>query len=222
MTPREKAIEWALGYITKIDPTGLNTERLRKEFEAMTDEQFAQLMDKYLADEERIPITAPNFGKTNLNVKRNLKVAEELGHSFYQQVVYHSEDPDTPSYVGPPKLLVMDMPYRRTAQLLVEGISVAKHNNSIDQRTGAVTGASAASKLSGPEQNVLYAMNMVKTIEELASARGGDAGRWQAMEASFQRTGKAALQDLEYFSTGPESFRSFSSLLTAMHIANNG
>lgn len=222
MTPREKATEWALEYVTKIDPTGINTKINREFLEALTDQQFDELMEKYFNDEERIPITAPNFGKTNLNVKRNLAIGKELGHDFYQQIVYHSDDPETPSYVGQPKFLVMDMPWRRTSQLLQEGISVAKHNNSIDQRTGAVTGASAASKLSGPEQNVLYAMNMVKTIEELGSARGGDAGRWQALEASFQRTGQAKLEDLEYFSTGPESFRSFSSLLTAMHIANNG
>lgn len=221
MTPREKATKFAVDIFNRMDPSGNNTRILLETLEPLTDAQFAQLMDEFQSGKERLSIYSPVFDDVNLDVDRNMEIGEELGYKWFQQVVYHSTDPETPSYVGRPELFTLEMPWRRTAQLLIEGVSVAKHNNSVDQRTGAVTGASAASKLSGPEQNVLFSMGMVNTIIELGSARGGDAGRWQAIEASMRRTGRASLKELENFSTGPESIRALSSLLTAQHISNS-
>ena len=221
MSNREIAMKFALDILNEMDPTGKNAEIAQIELGALSDVEFGQLMELYASGKERLPIFAPVFGEVNLDVERNIAIGERLGYNFFQQIVYHSADADTPSFVGAPKYLVMEMPWRRTAQLLVEGISVAKHNNSTDQRTGAVTGASASSKMSGPEQGVLYAMNMKNAITELGSARGGDSGRWQAMEASFQRTGEASLAEISEFSTGPEAVTSLASLLTSMHIANS-
>ena len=138
MSKRKEATEYALKMISLIDPSGINTDIRRKELEELSDEQFDQLMQTYASGKDRLPLIAPNFGKVNLDVERNIELAKEhFNHNFFQQIVHHSQDPDTPSYVGEPKYLVMEMPYRRTMQLLVEGISVASHNNSIDQRTGA-------------------------------------------------------------------------------------
>ena len=144
MGKRKEATEYALKMISLIDPSGINTDIRRKELEELSDEQFDQLMQTYASGKDRLPLIAPNFGKVNLDVERNIELAKEhFNHSFFQQIVHHSQDPDTPSYVGEPKYLVMEMPYRRTMQLLVEGISVASHNNSIDQRTGAAFAARA-------------------------------------------------------------------------------
>lgn len=222
MSKRKEATEYALKMISLIDPSGINTDIRRKELEELSDEQFDQLMQTYASGKDRLPLIAPNFGKVNLDVERNIDLAKEhFNHSFFQQIVHHSQDPDTPSYVGEPKYLVMEMPYRRTMQLLVEGISVASHNNSIDQRTGAVTGASAAAKFSGPEGAVVQSMGMMNTFRELMSVRGGDQGAFRAMEVSIQRTGEASLEEVAEFGTGRESVATLSNYLTAMHIANS-
>lgn len=221
MTPRQQATEYLLHWVQEIDPSGHNKAIMEKELASLTDEQFSQLMDDYLADKDRPCIYAPNFGPVNLDVERNLEIGKRIGHEFFSQLVVGSSDPDTPTYITPPKYLVLDMPWRRTVQLQQEGISVAEHNNSVDQRTGAVTGASAASKLSAPEMGVLAAMGMDNTIKELASVRGGDEGGWAAMEAMFQRDGEASLSQISQFATGPESVKALSSLLTSMHIANS-
>lgn len=221
MSLREEATKYALSYISKIDPSGINTEITRQELAALTDEQFAQLMEAFFTNQESLAITAPNFGKVKIDVERNIEIGKELGHNFFQKIIFHSKDPDTPSVLSDAKWLVMEMPWRRTVQMLVEGISVTKHNNSTNARTGAVSGDSEASKLSGPEFGVLHGMGMVKGIEELRGPRGGDEGSWKAMEASMQRTGSASLDEIKEFSTGNQAVRSLSVYLTAMHLANS-
>lgn len=220
MTPREQATKYLLDLVQEIDPTGTNTKIISEELASLNDVQFAQLMDDYEKGNDRPAMYAPNFGPVNIDVERNFAIGERIGHKFFQQLVIGSTDEDTPTYVTPPKYLVLDMPWRRTVQLQQEGMSVAEHNNSVDMRTGAVSGNSAASKISGPEFNVLAAMGMDKTIQEHASVRGGDAGSWAAMEALFARDGEVSLASLEPHSTGPESVRALGSLLTSMHIAN--
>ena len=221
MTPREQATKYILDLVQEIDPSGHNKTIMQAEFASLSDEQFGQMMRDYASGADRPCIYAPNFGPVNIDVARNMEIADRIGHQFMQQLVIGSADADTPTYVTPPKYFVLDMPWRRTVQLLQEGISVAEHNNSIDHRTGAVTGGSAASKLSAPESSVLAAMGMDNTIRELSSVRGGDEGSWAAMEAMFQRDGEASLSQISQFSTGPESVKALASLLTPMHIANS-
>lgn len=221
MTNRELATKYILDLIQEIDPSGYNREITQADLAGLTDEQFAALMQDYEDGTDRPRIYAPNFGPVNLDVDRNLAIAERIGHKFMQQLVIGSTDEDTPTYITPPEYMVLEVPWRRTIQIASHGVSVAEHNNSVDHKTGAVSGASAASKLSAPEQGVLAAMGMDNTIKELASVRGGDEGSWQAMEVMFQRTGEASLSQIENFSTGPESVKALSALLTGMHIANS-
>lgn len=221
MTPREQATNFMLQMVQEIDPSGHNRAIMEKDLASLSDAEFDKLMKDYASGVDRPCIYAPNFGPVKLNVERNLQIGEKIGHQFFQSLVVHSNDPETPTYITPPKYLVLDMPWRRTIQLGQEGISVAEHNNSVDARTGTVTGASAASKVSSPEISVLAAMGMDNTIRELASVRGGDEGSWAALEATFQRNGEASLSEVTQFATGPESVRALSSMLTSMHISNS-
>jgi len=134
MSLRQQAMAYAIAWINKMDPTGNCAKIIETELGELTDKQFDELMDMYLSEEEQLPIVAPVYGPVNIRVKRNINILKELGADPFQQIVYHSADPDTPSFVAPPKILVLPMPWRRTAQLLVEGISVSKHNNSIDSQ----------------------------------------------------------------------------------------
>lgn len=221
MSQRKKAIEFALSYIQKIDPTGINTKILKENLESLSEAEFSKLMDVYESGEDMLSIQYPVFGPVKLDVNRNLEIGKELGHKFFHHLTISSPDPDTPSHVTPPKYLVLEIPVRRTIQLLEKGISTAKNNNRIDPRTGTVTGDSATSKISFPEQGVLSGMGMDNTIKELASVRGGDIGAHGAMEALMMRDGQASIAQLEAYATGPESVRSYGSLLTSMHIRNN-
>lgn len=221
MTPRQQATKYLLDLLQEIDPSGHNKKITEEDFASLSDKQFADMMNDFESGNDRPCLFAPNFGPVELDVARNFEIGERIGHKFNQQLVIGSTDPETPTYVTPPSYLVLDMPLRRTVQLLQEGISVAEHNNSVDQKTGSVTGASAASKLSAPEFNVLSGMGMDETLRELANVRGGDGGSWNALEATMQRDGRASLAQLKQFSTGPESVNALSSLLTSMHISNS-
>jgi hypothetical protein len=155
-----------------------------------------------------------------LDAKRNIKLARALGHEFWQQLEIGSDHPNEPVYVTPPKYLVLDLPWRRQAQVGLLGISVPTHHNTVDNRTGAVTGDSASAKISGAEANLYQAMGMQQTLYELLNVRGGDDGSRRAMEAEISRTGSASISSIEKFSTGVGVVSAMRNMLMAMHLNN--
>ncbi|MGZ7144729.1 hypothetical protein ACXWOO_10215, partial [Streptococcus pyogenes] len=84
----------------------------------------------------------------------------------------------------------------------IKGISVPRHSNTVDHRTGAVTGYSASARISGPEANLYQSMGMQNTLFEFLSARGGDEGARRAMDAEIARNGSASIETIEKFATG--------------------
>lgn len=198
----------------------INGKITKDQLDALSQEQFDELMDDYFKEVDTPVIYAPNNGPVELNAKRNLKLCANLGHDPMQHLEIGSDDPNEPTYITPPKYLVMTLPWRRQAQVGILGISVPEHHNTVDTRTGAVTGDSAAAKLSGAEANLYQAMGMQKTLYELLNVRGGDEGSRRAMEAEISRTGSASISSIEKFSTGVGVVGAMRSMFMAMHLNN--
>lgn len=217
---RKAVTGWICSYIEQIAPGGVNAKLTRDQLESLNNAQFTEYMNDLEAGTDTLRIFAPNGGPVQLSSKRNIKIARSLGHEFWQHLEIGSNDPDEPMYKTPPKYLVIDLPWRRQAQVGILGISVAEHHNTVDARTGAVTGDSAAAKLSGAEANLYQAMGMQKTLYELLNVRGGDDGSRRAMETEISRTGSASIASIEKFSTGVGVVSAMRSMLMSMHLNN--
>lgn len=218
-TKRSVTEDYILKYIDKIIPDKKNREIYVNLFASMSDKQFNDFMLGLKDGSIKLSIIAPNFSDVKLDTERNLKIAKELGHNFFERIWMHDND-GTPPYLSPIPYLIVDLPLRRQAQLLVKKISIPEDNKSIDDLTGQPTGKSKGSKISYPEVQILAALNLDNCLNELMKYRGGDTRGFMAMNDSISKTGSVSLDSISHLASGVVSTDTMKTLLTAAHLEN--
>ncbi len=220
MSNRKAAIAEAIKWVNKLLPGGEMGKIYQAQFDAMNDEQFDTYMERLASGEEILPLYAPNLNENKLSVERNLKVADELGHKFFQRLWL--TDPQTGKrYLTPVEYLIVDLPVRRQAQMLVTKIKIPENNRHVDELTGQPTGPSKGSKISFPETQVIYAQGLDAPLVEFLKIRGGDIKAFQEMNRSIFNTGGVSLAHLAKTPTVTRSVQTASILLKAAHLQNN-
>lgn len=224
MAGNRKAAEAViLKRIDQMSPGGPTVQIYRDLFEAMDDAAFDAFMQKLKRREIGLVLVAPNLAKdkgSRLTIERALALGKEMGHDFYQRVWINPGDGSTPAFLTNKKYPVLLLPYRRQAQLLEKKARIPKHNRSIDEMTGQVTGESKGSKLSSPEIQVLAALDLPEMITEQIKFRGGDVKGYDAMVSMIDKTGGVSMKAIEHLAGGVESTRTLATYLTAMHLSN--
>lgn len=219
MSNRKETESFILKYIEKICPGGENAKIYIDLFADMDDQEF----EKFILDLEqgkgKLAIISPNFGKSKLNTQRNLNLAKELGFSFFQRLIIEGTG-ETPTYLTPIPYMVLDLPLRRQAQVLIKKISIPENNKTIDDFTGQPTGKSKGSRISYPETQVMAAMGLDSCLVEMLKYRGGDAGGFNAMNKMISKSGGVSLKGIEPYATGVTSTRTMKTYLTAIHLDN--
>lgn len=216
---RQQAEQFILESMTELAPGGENTIIYEKLFKSMSDEEFGSFMSKIESGEIRLAVISPNFGKTGITVKNNLALAEKLGHNFFQRILIEGDD-NTPSFMTPIPYMVVDLPLRRQAQLLLKKISIPEDNKVVNNLTGQPTGRSKGSKISLPEVQVMASMGLDKTLEEFMKYRGGDTKGFDAMNSSIESNGGVRLDAIKHLSSGVESTNTLRIFLKSMHLDN--
>lgn len=229
MGNRAAATEFILKYIGKLNPADKeNVELIKSQLESMSDEAFESYMTllrkpkegETVQGRQTLNYYAPNLSKNKLSIERNLKIAEELGHDFFEQLWI--TDPQTnETYLTPNKHLVMDLPVRRQAQIHEKKASIPMHSKSMDELSGQVTGESKGSKLSFPELQAQVSQELDMTILEEIKIRGGDQKAYQEFEKRILETGSCSQADLLSMGTRAKSTDTTSALLKGMHLGNN-
>lgn len=214
---RKEAESFILTYLKKITGSDENPEIYKKIFAAMNDKDFEQFIKDLESGEKFLVVIVPNFGKVSLDVERNLAIAKDLKHEFFQKLVIEGQG-EIPTYLTPIPYLVVDLPVRRASQLLIKKISVPKHNKVIDSLTGQPTGESKGAKISYPELQVAAAMGLENCMVELMKYRGGDVRGGAALNGMISRYGRANLRTLSQFASGVESTATLKTFLTAAHL----
>jgi hypothetical protein len=218
---RKETEAFILKYIDKILPDKKNVAIYEQLFASMNDKQFDDFMKSLRDGTIRLAIISPNLSDVKLSVERNLEIAKELGHNFFERIWMHSDN-EVPPYLSTVKYLIVDLPLRRQAQLLVKKISIPEDNKSIDDLTGQPTGKSKGSKISYPETQILAALNLEESLTELLKYRGGDIGGFNAMNKSIGDTGGVSMKGIEHLATGVTSSATLRTLLTSMHLQTTG
>lgn len=206
-------------YIEKLLPGSDNKAIYDKLLSEMTDKQFDQFINGIDEGSIRLAIIAPNLAENKLTIEKNLAIADELGHEFFERIWIDSGN-EVPAYLSPIAYLVVDLPLRRQAQLLVKKISIPEDNKSIDDFTGQPTGKSKGSKISYPEVQILAAFNLDQSLTELMKFRGGDVAGFNAMNNSISKTGGVSLKSIEELGTTVRSTETLHAFLTSMHLEN--
>jgi len=206
-------------HVEKILPGGGNKEAYESLFAGMDDEAFGIWMKKLETGEIRLCVLAPNQSPKKLDVQNNFNIAASLGHNFFERV-WMDGKAGSPSYLSNPKYLIVDLPLRRQAQLLVKKITIPENTSSVDNLTGQPVGSSKGSKISYPELQILASKGLDRMITELIKYRGGDRQGFNAMNDSIARTGKVYQDSIEHLSSGVESTQTLKTYLISCHLDN--
>lgn len=217
---RQATEAFILEFIEKIAPGGENAAIYTKFFETMDDAQFATYISELESGVKFLCVTAPNFMSPKLSVERNLAVAKELGHNFFERLWIGAKG-STPTYLTPIEYMVVDLPFRRASQMLTKKIAIPEHNRTVDTLTGQPTGDSKGAKISYPELQIAAAMNLDNSILELMKYRGGDVKGGNALNAMISKYGAANLKTLSNYASGVESSKTLKTFLQCMHLNTN-
>lgn len=214
---RQAATAFILQHLEAILPGNSDTPRYKEYLEGMSDRDFDAYMTALKSGEKYVTLTAPNFGKTNLNLERNFEVAKKLGVEFFHHLWFEGDE-ETPTYLSPNKYMVVKLPLRLASQRLAKKMSIPKTQRVINTLTGQPTGDSKGASISFPELRVCAAMGLENSMIELMKYRGGDARGGAAMNASLLRTGRANLKTLSHFASGVESTATLKTYLNSAHL----
>lgn len=214
---RKRAETFIYEYIEKLLPKSGNVNIYKKLFASMSDEQFDSFIKDLESGKQILSIIAPNLAEFKLSTERNLAIAEELGHNFFEHIWIEGKD-DIPTYLTPITYMVVDLPLRRASQILIKKISVPDDMKTVDTLTGQPTGESKGARISYPELQVCGAMGLENTMVELMKYRGGDNKGNVAYNAMISKYGSANLKTLSNYTSGVESTKTLKTFLTCMHI----
>ena len=216
---RKDAQDFIIAHIEKIIPGTKNVALYQDFFASMSDKEFDIFIKSLEDGSSRLPIIVPNLSNEKLDINRNLALAKELGHDFFERL-WIDDLNDVPPYLTPIKYFVVDLPIRRQAQLLQKKISIPEDNKSVDELSGQPTGKSKGSKISYPETQILAALDLNESLTELLKARGGDATMFNDMNTSISRSGSVSIKAIDKGNTNVKSTEVLSTLLTSMHLKN--
>jgi len=217
---RKAAEAFILKYIAKILPGSENVAYYKEKFANMTDKQFDVMMESIETDDFVLPLIAPNLDKNKLDTSRNIQIAEELGHSFFERLKL-TDDASGVTYLTPLPYMIVDLPIRRQVQTLSKKMAVPENNNVRDELTDQATGPSKGSGLSFPETQVLVALGMDDVIEELIKVRGGDEAAFNKMNNDIIQNGESSLADIRLLGSRAKATDTLSAILKGMHLDNN-
>lgn len=217
---RKRTETFIYEYIEKLLPKSGNVNIYKKLFASMSDEQFDSFMKDLESGKQILSIIAPNLAEFKLSTERNLAIAEELGHNFFEHIWIEGKD-DIPTYLTPITYMVVDLPLRRASQILIKKISVPDDMKTVDTLTGQPTGESKGARISYPELQVCGAMGLENTMIELMKYRGGDNKGNVAYNAMISKYGSANLKTLSNYTSGVESTKTLKTFLTCMHIRSS-
>lgn len=216
---RQLAEKVTLQLIDSLSPGNQNVAMYKKMFASMSDAQFEQWIDDLRSGKKELAFISPNMSEKPLSIERNLKLAKEIGHDFFQQIWLTDDSGER--YLTPIKYLVVDWPLRRQAQILTNKISIPEHNKSVDDFTGQPTNQSKGSKLSYPEALNMAGLGLVESINEFWKFRGGDQRGFELMNTSISRSGGVSLKAIEPYTSGVTSTKTVHAILMAMHLEGN-
>ena len=216
---RADAEAYLVKFLKDLTHDEYNSKVYQAKMASMSDKAFKQYLEDLVSGKDKISVTIPNYGKSKLDTKNNLKLAKQLNLNLFKSLKIGNPYTDM-VFTTPNKYMIVDIPVRRVAQRQEDKISVAKHSKTTDLLTKQPVGDSASRSLSLVEAQILKSLGLDATVEELDKVRGGDEGAYSAMLSLLNSQDGVTLEELRKYATGVQSKKYVKALLQAQHIGN--
>lgn len=211
---RKKAEAYIISILDAVDPSGINSKIAKECLPQMKDDEFLNMA------KQGIPMYQPVGGKTKIDYRTNIKVAEKMGIPLSEKVWLTEPKTGITHLTRHPHLILL-LPIRRQTQMLEKKMSVAKHDKVRDKLTGQVTGPSKASGISFPEAYIIFSDQLDESLQEFLHARGGNEALNRAFYQALRLTGRGRIHIPGAERTSAKSTRTWGAYYKAMHIGSN-
>lgn len=184
-----------------MDPTGINANKYKNMFQKMSDMQFSQWIQAFLADEKsnfRLDIEEFGDGSRTLKFENVEKAADYLGVKLFEHVYlpHVSSNPNRPIRTKQP-VLVGWLNIKRTQQLASKKTGLALSDDNRDDMTGAAKGESKGGTTTGIENEVLAGVGGDVILSEISGARGDNMKEYDNMLSAIAENGSVKLSDIK-------------------------
>ena len=202
MTNKRKNIEALIREtLSTLDPSGINAKKYQDMFNSMNDKQFAEWMDKFIANENsNFRVDIEEFGDNSRKIQyENVeKAADVLGIKIFEYVYmpFISSNQDHPIRTNRP-VLVGYLNFKRTQQLVSKKTGLALSDTERDELTGAAKGESKAGTTTGIENELLAGVGGDTIISELCGSRGDNLKEYDSLLSSINEHGSVKLSDVK-------------------------
>lgn len=202
MTDKRKQIEALVDSTLRLmDPTGINAQKYRNMFQVMSDDEFADWITRFLADEKsnfRLDIEEFGDGSRTLKFENVEKAADHLGIKLFEYVYmpHVSSNPNRPIRTKQP-VLVGYLNIKRPQQLVTKKTGMAYSDMNRDELTGAAKGESKGGTQTGIENELLAGVGGDIILSELIGARGDNVTEYDNMISSISERGSVKLADIK-------------------------
>lgn len=220
MANRKGFIKYITDNIDRILPNNPTKALLVEKFKSMSDKEIDQFYQELKEGKRYIPYYVPSDANVKIDIKKWVKLAEELGYDVFSRIV--QEDPNTKQItLSEVKYWVALFPTRRHIQYLDSKRSIAKDNKTRDVLTGQVTGESKGSSFSRPQLMGLLSRGMTSNALEIYKYQGGDIAGGREFNNALINGGGVSLENLLKSKTLPTSTKTLGANLNGMHLAHN-
>jgi hypothetical protein len=170
-------------------------------FQTMNDQQFADWINKFLADplsNIRLDIEEFGDGSRTLKYENVEKAAKVLNIPIFENVYipHVSSNPNRPVRTKQP-VLVGYLNIKRPQQLVTKKTGLAITDTDRDEQTGAAKGDSKGGTTTGIENELLAGVGADEILSEFCGARGDNIAEYDNMIQSIAEHGSVKLADIK-------------------------
>lgn len=202
MTTKRKQIEEIVDSTLRLmDPTGINARKYKDMFQVMSDDEFKDWIEKFLADEKsnfRLDIEEFGDGSRSLKFENVEKAADALGIKLFEYVYlpHVSSNPNRPIRTKQP-VLVGYLNIKRPQQLVTKKTGLSLNDTDVDEMTGEAKGDSKGGTTTGIENELLAGVGGDIILSEIIGARGDNTTEYDNMISSISENGSVKLSDIK-------------------------
>ena len=180
-----------------MDPSGKNTDRMKKFFGAMDDKAWYRHMDKYFDNPDQYISVGYEPYNHPVTLDFVYDVAKKLGvpvEEYVYKPFLTGDVEDPPGSVH--KETVIDVPVKRLKQMANTKNHTSTSASRRDSRTGQVTGEDRTARITDVEGFSLLAGGMYSAAQEYYGPMADNLEAHNAMLRAIQRNGEVELRDL--------------------------
>lgn len=184
-------------FLDDMDPSGKNTERMKRMLSKMDDKKFYRYFDEFFNNDDKYITVAYEPMNNPVTIQFAQKIANKHKIPLYEEIYkpyLNGNVEDPPRTVH--KILVIDLPIKRLKQMVFTKGHTSVTNTKRDARTGQVTGSDKTARVTDVEAYSMIVQELYSCAQEAYGPMADDQAAMYEMLRLIQKDGEVSLEDL--------------------------